>query len=336
MKSIVSKVLYYTGIYRLFFALRKRHGITILMGHRVENGELGHFGALPPGEFEKFIAKASKLCSFISMSEACEILNSATPALPRNLVVLTFDDGFRDNYINAFPVLKKYKIPAIIYLTYNSIAFQQLPWPQRLGWLFEKTKKKSFRISLPIEIEHELATVESAKKVRGLIEKELYSTDFLTREGILMDLAGILEVDFPDDKMLSHEMIKEMNASNIFEFGAHTLSHPWCAKIPAEEARHEIVSSKLKLEELLGWQILHFAFPGGSLNDELIEQVKRAGFKSCFDNRMKRDGNFINYNNAEPFRLRRLGISNDCFEDTLVEMSGFYRFLRIARNKLFK
>lgn len=333
MKNLISRILYYSGLYRLVLWLRNRNGLTILMGHRVDEGELGHFGALPAAEFEKFIAKASQRCTFISMSEAEQHLSTGKP-LPAYATVLTFDDGFRDNYINAFPILKKYKVPAIVYLTFNSIDKQQLPWTQRLGWLFEKTAKKSVSLNFPIALTHELASPQDAKSARLQIEKALYSQDFRQREKVLADLSQQLEVDFPSDKMLSLEMIKEMKNSGWFEFGAHTLSHPWCAKISLLEAKTEIEESKKQLEKLLQFNVDHFAFPGGSLNDELINDVKSAGFKSCFDNRMKRDGNFLNYQHASSFHLRRLGISNDCFEDTIVEMSGFYRFFRILRNKL--
>ena len=333
MKNLISRFLYYTGIFRLFFLLRKKNSLTILMGHRVDYGELGHFGALAPEKFEKFIARASRIGHFMTLSEAVSHLKERKP-FPAFATVLTFDDGFRDNYSYAYPVLKKHGIPAIVYLTFNSIDKQQLPWPQRLGWIFEKTNKKQAIITSPVQINRKLENPEDAKAVRWLIEKELYSTDFAQREKALEDLGRDFGTDFPNDKMLTKEMIQEMRDSGIFEFGAHTLSHPWCAKISVTEATNEIRRSKENIERLLQCEINHFAFPGGSLTDELIQEVKNSGYASCFDNRMKRDGNFLNDVNADPFHLRRLGLSNDCFEDTIVEMSGFYRFFRLLKNKV--
>ena len=126
------------------------------------------------------------------------------PSLSRH-VVLTFDDGFVGNYTYLFELLKKYKVPATIYLTPN---------------------------------------------IQGI-------------------------------EALSSSQITEMQASGLVEFGAHTMTHVNLTKLDNETAQKEIAQSKEAVENLTGVECKSFAYPYGRYNEQHVQMVKNAGFRTA-------------------------------------------------------
>ena len=78
---------------------------------------------------------------------------------------------------------------------------------------------------------------------------------------------------------LTAEMLREMDASGLVEFGGHTASHTTLTNISLEEARQEIKDNKRWIEETLGHGIVSFCYPRGEENDEIVEIVKAAGYR---------------------------------------------------------
>ena len=82
-----------------------------------------------------------------------------------------------------------------------------------------------------------------------------------------------------DAAFLSADMIREMDASGLVEFGGHTAGHTTLTKVSLEGARREIEENKRWIEEALGHPIVSFCYPRGGENDEIVELVKSAGYK---------------------------------------------------------
>lgn len=88
------------------------------------------------------------------------------------------------------------------------------------------------------------------------------------------------EEPVPDGaRFLSAEMLREMDASGLVEFGGHTAGHATLTKMPLEEARREIEDNKRWIEETLGRPIVSFCYPRGGENDKVVELVRAAGYK---------------------------------------------------------
>ncbi|MFH1388269.1 MAG: polysaccharide deacetylase family protein [Patescibacteria group bacterium] len=96
----------------LFFPSKK--GISVLMYHSVAHNNV--FFTVKPEMFEKQMRYLkNRDYNVIKLSDLVNLLES-NEELPKKTVVLTFDDGFEDNYTNVFPILKKYNFPATIFL----------------------------------------------------------------------------------------------------------------------------------------------------------------------------------------------------------------------------
>jgi peptidoglycan/xylan/chitin deacetylase (PgdA/CDA1 family)/glycosyltransferase involved in cell wall biosynthesis len=135
---------------------------------------------------------------------------------PRRPLILTFDDGYVDNYTNLLPLMQQYGYRGVLYL---------------LG-------------------------------------------DFEVRHN-QWDLA--VDPTEPRADIMSEAQKRAFVAAG-WEIGAHTLTHPHLAGLPAAEAAHEIARSKAELERRLGISIVSFAYPYGDLSAETKALVQQAGF----------------------------------------------------------
>ncbi len=198
---------------------------------------------------------------------------------PKNSLVITIDDGYKDNYIYAYPILKEYGVPATIFLTTSYIDGGQPPWEAKISFAISRTPLKEIylkgvgKFSLEGEKRRYIATKWMIKRLKKFTDK---------RKNLLVEkLLELCEVKIPSELggklMLSWEEIKEMSEGGI-EFGAHTVTHPVLTKMSLEEARWEIESSKEEIEERLGKPVVSFAYPSGIYSEEIVKLVKKAGF----------------------------------------------------------
>lgn len=198
-----------------------------------------------------------------------------------NIAVITFDDGYRDNYIYAFPILKKYQIPATIFLATGYIGKDKLFWWDKIEYIIYHTKKREINIS------------NFSKFILTDNKKKLYCILFLLkkfknmsnelRNKYIIDLQNICKVTIPSDlgekMILSWDEIKEMKDNGI-SFGAHTLTHDNLIKLDLKEAEKEISHSKAMIEDKLKGDVISFAYPYGSkfYNNDIIKLLEKNGF----------------------------------------------------------
>jgi hypothetical protein len=223
--------------------------------------------------FEKQVAYLAKNYRVVSLNELVERVRERRSL--RGCVAITFDDGFRDNYENAYPILKKYNVPATIFLTTSYIEDGSAPWFIKLRYIFMKTEKTDFQlrinhtsISLPMRTSEEKFT--ASDKVMACLKK-------LTNEGRISLLDRLCEdlgvIDFQelDNLMLSWDQVKQMSENSI-SFGAHTISHPILTRMSLDKVENEIRQSKEMIKRRIGKPVSSFAYPFG----------KRAHYSSEF------------------------------------------------------
>lgn len=303
--------------------LPARQGAIVLMGHRVAPDDEGYLAGLRPDWFEEQVSYLSRHHELISLSALvrCFEENREPPA---RSAVLTFDDGFRDNLEQAMPVLERHRAPATVFLVTGSISTGEMPWSQRLGFLFQRTKATGLDDEL-IGTCLELSSGAARRRAYGLVKGRMKGFSRAEREKALDRIARQLGVDPPRDRMLSWANVREMAARGI-EFGAHTYSHPLLACISRDEARWEMERSRADLQEQLGVESPHFVFPGGSCSPELVATARALGFRSCFQSSHRRRINRLG--NTDQFALSRVGLPNSPGCVLEAELDGPFRTLR--------
>jgi peptidoglycan/xylan/chitin deacetylase (PgdA/CDA1 family) len=235
--------------------------------------------------FEQQVRYFSKSFNVISMRSLIDCLVNKCQ-LPQNALVLTFDDGYEDNYIAA-KILHKYTLTGLFYITAGCIESEETFWIAEVRHLLGTTRRHQVSVSLP----HKTLTASlrtAAERVKAIDDMTylLKTVDVHCREEIRSLLRAQLDdvSACPDGLMLTWGHLKDMVAMGM-EIGGHTMTHANLPSAKPDEARFEISESKSTLERRLGIKVSHFAYPnGGSVqhyNDRVKTQVKEAGFLSA-------------------------------------------------------
>lgn len=252
--------------------------IFIIIYHRINDSDNSY---LPPTKvkcFEKQMRYLSKNYDPVSLEQITQHIQYGA-FLPRRPIAVTFDDGYRDNYENAYPILRKYNIPATIFLTVGYIDTDKIPFWDRSYYVLSNIKKKRI-VSLlaPDNIRYEAPLEESTvRKITRILNR--FSAE--ERDHILDELTSEIDVDVDRHNnrrlMLSWEEIREMSNNGI-SFGGHTLTHPPLTRISKGQAEKEIRLCKTIIQEQTKKPVKTFAYPVGDFDTHIAEMVRDAGY----------------------------------------------------------
>lgn len=264
-----------------FIKKRRSGNIQILIYHRVNDDNDPFFPGLPINVFRAQMEYLASKFNIVSLEDATERLQKEN--VPENAVVITFDDGYRDNYTNAFPILKDLRIPATIFLATDAIDSRRVLWHDRVFAAFRESRVNVLKGFGSKSEEYRLGTVEEKLWAQGEALNFIRQHDEQERL-LLIDLL-IEKLKVPDRKespglMLSWEEVREMRNDGLC-FGSHTISHPVLSKLSPERSREEVEKSKQIIEERLGTCIQTFAYPNGKeddFNDETKNLLRDAGY----------------------------------------------------------
>jgi peptidoglycan/xylan/chitin deacetylase (PgdA/CDA1 family) len=226
--------------------------------------------------FSMQIEYLKKHFEIIPLSEAVERMRNG--GIKRPAAVITFDDGYQNNFDVAFPILLRERIPATIFLTTGLINTNDTVWYCRVNLALSKTCKSSiewggfkFDLStLDLKAEASVAIQDSLKKLEHL---KLMATI----RNIILELGDdpdcSIEIGSPF-RMLDKNAIGEMATSGLIEFGAHTHQHAILSQLSDWERYNEIRQSIDTVYELTGRPCRYFAYPNGRAEDYNIETIR--------------------------------------------------------------
>jgi len=310
IKPIIFSGLYAFKFFDLLRLLQKKR-VTILMYHRFScNPEPFK---VQQNIFEnqiKFLIR--KGYNFISLKHFSDVINRRNEKLPDNAIIVTIDDGYWDNYTFAYPVLKKYAIPATIFVVTDFITQKIWLWSNKLEYILKKTQEKKFKFPLGNTTEEFLVdTFPNWHKSQLKIFNYCSEISDDQKNDLLHELALYLKVNVPDQTVgdfqpLTWEQIKEMN-SNRIDFGSHTCSHPILSRLTIEKLKHEIIDSKKEIERKVGVEVCSFCYPNGQFED-INKDVIRVLTQSGYDCAVTTVNGYNKISNANRFLLRRMSV----------------------------
>lgn len=271
--------------------MSNRQTLPILAYHRVidfdENTpfdfEVSNVSATPP-QFEKQLAFLKAHFNPITFGELKANRFEGTP-LPPHPVMITFDDGYKDNFTKAFPLLNKYGLKATFFLTAGFIGSDQLFPFERLSYSLNKTSHSSIDLSsfklgrLPI------STPQERIKARQIIIHYLRSLDETTHQAVFQTVMERLDVTVPagtgHSQIMNWDDIVEMSRHGM-EFGSHSMTHPILSRVPSAQLKDETQDSKDLIEARLNKPIDAFCYPASGKTDYFgvreEEALKSAGY----------------------------------------------------------
>ena len=269
----------------------RRRLLTIVCYHRVLGLMRDRFQGFrenisaSPENFEHQIRYLSQHFDPISASDLGGCI--ATPLrLPPRPVLVTFDDGYRDNGEIAWPILKRLSVPAIVFLATDHIgSCQPFVW-DLAAYCFESTDLSFAEI--PLLGPTSLCTPDERRTAAEAWTHALKACPAAQRASAAELMRETLGVTIPPDVFrdlyLSWNEVRQL-ASEGLEFGGHTRSHPVLTRMALQEASAEIAGCRQRIHQALGHPPIAFAYPNGSRSDFAREHegfVRDAGYQIAF------------------------------------------------------
>ena len=260
-----------------------RRKFPVLMYHRFSRDEA--FGKTSRATFESHLKYLTKHYKIISLDEAAKGLRSGEPLPPRSALV-TIDDGYQDFYDIAFPILKKFNVPAALYVVTGFVEQVNWIWTDKARHILGRTSAGKCDLTIGSEsFAGELGAYESRLMVAGSINSELKKMPDADKDAALREMAMRLNVTIPDlppdeFKALGWDEAREMQAHNI-EIGSHTATHPILTNVSVKVLEDELRVSKSMLEDKLQKQTIHFCYPNGNAAKRERDATEKAGYASA-------------------------------------------------------
>ncbi|MDQ7036278.1 MAG: polysaccharide deacetylase family protein [Anaerolineae bacterium] len=235
-----------------------------------------------PEAFEEQIDWVSKHFNVIDLATLhAHIVDEK--ALPERALLITFDDGYMDNYTNALPVLKKYGLPAVIFIVTGSMDNPSPLWWDICSESFRQTTKT--QATLPLIGEQIIATAKLKYSVERQMIGALKRVAEHEKQANVEDLQRVLDVTLPNTQMFfGWEQVQELVANGI-ACQPHTVTHPILTRIPEDEMRRQVADSRQQVIERSGQEVLAFAYPNGSTADyslSAMQALSDSGYDMAF------------------------------------------------------
>ncbi|MBZ9652272.1 polysaccharide deacetylase family protein [Psychroflexus montanilacus] len=273
-KSIVLQILKYLPLKPLFRPFYSGCG-SILFMHKVishhedrQRIEMMKANEIDVDFLEKMLLYLKKKYDIISIDEMTQVLK-LKKKLKKKFIVITFDDGYKDNITLAYPIFKKLQIPLTIYITNcfpNKTA--NLWWYMLEDILLEKSK-----IRLTYKNKHHQFICEnqnqknkSFEKIRGII----INANAQEQKLILDQLQDNYNKDltsYINKEALSWEEIEKISKDPLVTIGCHTKNHLSLNTLSKKEQIKEILDSKIEIDKRTNKDTNHFAYPFGTSNE---------------------------------------------------------------------
>jgi peptidoglycan/xylan/chitin deacetylase (PgdA/CDA1 family) len=195
------------------------------------------------------------------------------------LCLITFDDGWRDNYSTALPLLKKFALPAVVFVATASIGKPDGFWVEQL---IAASKDPTLRDRMRLRWQALKGREHDPFDLDTVIET-LKRMPARERDPILSQLLPSADSGKSShaDGMLSWQEVAEMAQSGV-EIGSHTVNHPLLPYEDDESLREELVVSKQIIENKIGRPVQAFAYPNGSWDERARKQTAEAGYQCAF------------------------------------------------------
>ena len=258
-----------------------------------------------PEYFESFLREQQKQLDFISIDELHpRMSNKQSNTKPFGII--TFDDGYADNFTYAYPILKKLNIPFVIYVSAGLVNGGKTIWNYPL--IIERIIKKNGELIIDGKKyycwtqEQKNDTFRQLKSLLFLLPYEHLQDEFKRL------FADYLEKSvFPNDT-LTWEQVEELSKAPLCTIGCHTMSHCRLTITDAAALDYELSESKKMLKKHIGKPVEHLSYPYGwktDVSDVAIEYAKKCGYTTA----ARSFGGPVRENDNDLYQLKRIMVN---------------------------
>ena len=268
--------------------------------------------------FEQYLIFIKNNFRVVSLDEVNDIVETKIP-IKEALALITFDDGYNDNYHVAFPLLKSLELPATFFITTNLINSNLIPWWDEIAWHVRQLANKTIKLA-PWDSALTIDKTPSRQNIRNVLQKIKVNPSLI--ESQLDELRVLTSASISNNEMknifMTWQQIAEMVENNM-TVGAHSHTHKVFSCLSEAELNFELKESKRLMDLNILSNISSLSYPVGSTttyNKSMYGAISSNGYKLAFS-----FSAIINKNlNENRFEIGRFSIDQPFNERVFKEM----------------
>lgn len=336
--GLKSSLLASTRVLGLQAMLRRhhRHRLLVLCYHGVVSDDHNcdpylYRNTVNAAEFELHL-QSLRTFHPISANQLCASMRGES-TLPSRPVLITFDDGYRNNLTLAAKILARHAVPALVSIATDYIGGDRPLWPMQVDLLVLHSQRAE--LTLPDGRIAQLGCREAraalAAEIRGQCKRlsDEQRRRYLTSSLAAEELPARALADEELWTFMSWDDVRELRDLGV-AIASHTTSHPILTRLQPDALRNELEQSKRRIEEELGEACPIFVYPNGGAEDvstEVVEAVSQAGYSLAFTLMDQ-----INPKHPDPHRIDRISVPGHCsIEAFHYRVSGLRSLLQSLR-----
>ena len=327
MRERVARLLYETGALAAVLQLRRFTpvpSLSIVTYHHIADHEVGYPYApdvadASPAQFRRQMETLARHCTPIGVEELVRAIDGAP--LPRNPVMVTFDDGYRSCHDVALPILRAVGVRATFFVATSFIGERRLYWWERISLMIGLTRRDRVTLTYPSSLELSPRDPAAREQLIGLI-KDTSALDverFLDGLAVALDIewSRAFEAEYADGLIMTWDQVRALARAGM-DVESHGRRHRVLQTLDANGLVDELDGSKRDLEAQLGRPVRAVAYPVGkriTKEARIRDAIAAAGYRVGLSN--KTGGNRVwpvalrGMLPLDPFDVRRLATERD-------------------------
>jgi len=301
------------GVLRMLERIALRRGLLVVNYHRIGTSDGNVFDdgvfSAQPEDFEAQVVYLRRHFRLLSLSELLGFSSNGFH-FPEPCALITFDDGYRDNFDLAFPILRKHATSAVFFVPTDYIENPQLTWWDHIAYVVKKTQRPtlSLQTNPPVEID---LTKTSRKNAIFQILRAFKSASKADEAGFLSQLEEATEVQV-DRAALGRELfmswsdLRKMDDAGM-SIGSHTHTHQILAQLPEADQRRELSRSRDLLQKHLTQPVTAISYPVGG-PDKFTATTQKLCRELGYTLGFSFYGGINRPGQTDPFDIKRIGI----------------------------
>lgn len=311
-RDLLAQMCFGTGLLWLLEHAKKRRALIVLNYHRVGNCSETPFDrrtfSASAEAFEEQVSYLKRHFHICTIDEAVSMVKGDLPF--RSSLLITFDDGYVDQYKVAFPILHSHGVQATFFLPTGFVGTDGISWWDSIAYSISHSRKTLIRLTYPKAMDVDVSRDGLERAILRVLHlyRELARTDC---ERFLEDLQEACQVTTEPSSaplFINWHEVREMYRGGM-AFGSHSHTHEILSRLDADGQAYELSRSRLILERELGARVNVLAYPIGlpsSFNQYTLEALRNNAYDVAFSFY----GGFNLPASTQRFDIRRVAVDN--------------------------
>ncbi len=259
------------------------HGVTGLKNNGIHNLQGKH---ISDKVFRDQMEYIKLNCYPISIEDWIQIRDYPKD-IPDNPVIVTFDDGYENNFSKACPILEELKLPSVFFVSSGLIGTDKMFWVDILEDSINRSNLKEIEVTLSIKKNFDISSVKTKFQSLKEIKRWCKNENNHEKERVVKEIINVTQVE-PNNlinenyKILNWDQVIEMDRNNLFTIGCHGLNHSILTSLTTKELEFDVKESIRIINDQLGKPTTFYSYPEGQINhfnQKVIGVLKNHGIK---------------------------------------------------------